>query len=55
MIAELIERGDYYIYSNCRMRQHALNECCEWCDASFSNYQDILFKIFKLKEKTDEV
>jgi len=51
MIAQLIDRKTYYICSNCRMKQHEIKETCWFCDLPFSNYEEEIIKIFKLKEE----
>lgn len=55
MIAELIKRKDRYICSNCRLNQPSkLLPHCFFCDAIFSNYEEITVEEFK-EELTNEI
>lgn len=46
MIAFLRYNGHYYC-SYCLMRQKELRERCEFCGASFSNYEEMLLKWYE--------
>ena len=52
-VAELIENNNGYICSNCRMPQHSIEAECQFCYAQFTNYETIMYKIFKIKEKNN--
>ena len=49
-IAQLLKKTNYYICSECRMKQHELAAECEFCGAEFNNYDEIITKIFMEKE-----
>lgn len=52
MIARLIEKSPLYYYcSQCRMKQQELRPYCFFCEATFSNYEEEIVKIFKIKEQ----
>ena len=53
MIAKLIHKNDYYICSNCRMKQPELNETCRFCESFFSNYEELFLEAFKESEQDD--
>ena len=54
MIAQLVKKSNYYICSNCRMKQHNVEEVCWFCGLSFSNYEEEIIKIFE-GECKDEI
>lgn len=47
MIAQLVKKPNYYICSNCRMKQLLLEPACWFCNFQFSNYEEELIKQFK--------
>lgn len=51
MIAKLKERNNYYYCSNCLMRQYNLEITCFFCGATFSNWEEIMVKVFREKEE----
>lgn len=51
MIAQLIDKGTYYICSECRMKQRELGETCWFCGKVFTNYEEELIKTFKLEDE----
>jgi len=50
MVALLKEKNGKLYCSNCRMTQPRLLEICFFCGRSFSNYEDILLKLYKEEE-----
>ena len=52
-IAKLVRRADHFICSECRMRQHYLTDVCEFCGATFSNYDEILMRVFMEQENVN--
>ena len=51
MIAQLIDKGTYYICSEFRMKQRELGETCWFCGKVFTNYEEELIKTFKLEDE----
>lgn len=48
MIAKILRKMDGpYICSNCRLRIDTIREYCDFCGATFSNYEEIVLKNFK--------
>ena len=47
MVAKLKEKNSVYYCSNCRMRQYKLEPTCFFCEALFSNYEEVMIEIFK--------
>ena len=43
-----------YYCSECRMRQQELRPYCEFCGETFSNYEDVLVKMYEDKRE-DEI
>lgn len=55
MIAQLIDKNNKYICSECRIKQpNDLSPFCYFCGANFSNYEEILIKQF-LKDKDESI
>jgi len=52
MIAKLIHKNDYYYCSECRMKQK-LQPYCDFCEAIFSNYEELLLENYKESEYDD--
>ena len=50
MIAKLIHKNNYYYCSKCHMKQD-LKPYCNFCGVNFSNYEEVLIKIFKDSEE----
>lgn len=45
MVALLKKKNGYYYCSWCMMRQYdELLPRCRWCDATFSNYEEVIIK-----------
>lgn len=40
MVAQLIQRNNYFYCSNCRMKQKVTSQCF-FCEAIFSNYAEL--------------
>ena len=49
MIAKLILKQNKYLCSNCYMQQFKIKESCIFCNAVFSNFEEILIDINKAK------
>ena len=52
MIASLKERNNQWYCSKCMMRQSKLRNTCSFCGSTFSNLENVLYKI--MKEREDE-
>lgn len=50
MFAHLVKKPDYYICSNCRMKQTEIKETCWFCGYFFSNWEVIQLENFKVTE-----
>lgn len=45
--------GQYYC-TNCRMIQSEIDDVCEFCGETFSNYEEVLVKMYEDKRE-DEI
>ena len=50
MVAKIKEKNNYYYCSHCLMRQQELEPNCFFCGATFTNWEEIMVKIFREKE-----
>lgn len=53
MIAHLINKKNYFICSNCRMKQQEIEETCWFCGFMFSNYEEELIKYFREEQENE--
>ena len=47
MIGYLMKKGNYYVCSNCRMRQKVIKPYCPFCEYEMSNYETVILQGYK--------
>ena len=50
MIAQLLQKNSIFVCSKCRMKQPNIRPKCIFCDAIFSNYENIIIKNYNDEE-----
>ena len=52
-IASLIERNNYYVCSECMMRQKVIECTCWFCGKLFDNFEEVAIKEFKKENESN--
>ena len=50
-MARLVEKNEEFYCSECMMRQKDIESVCFFCGKSFSNWEEILVRLFDVREE----